>query len=422
MNTRRLLILDDDLPVAQTIQNIAEDAGFETLITTEPLEFLQQAECWSPTHIMLDLVMPGMDGVEVLGELAHRQCQAKLIIVSGVGNRVRDAAARSASTQGLLVAGVLAKPFSAQMLRQLLATSDGDPSRSRGLSANRSRNAISPGEIEQALENNYFEMVYQPVVHCQNSELAGFEALVRLNSPQRGTVWPESFIPLAESTGLIKPLTHRIISESLDWFAILLRQQAMHQQGGYTDGHTNGFGTRPIPDQLTLSINLSAVALDDAAFVDATHEQCLHRGIDPKQVVFELTETSAMDGTATPLDLLIRLRMKGFRLSIDDFGTGYSSMLQLVRLPFSEIKVDKSFVTSDTVPEESRAVIRSVVDLGHSMGLVATAEGVEDQDAMAYLREVNCDLAQGYLISPPMSGANALAWTQERIVARPVDF
>ncbi|MFU8831390.1 MAG: EAL domain-containing protein [Wenzhouxiangella sp.] len=410
MNDRRLLILDDDLPVAQTIQSIAEDARFETRITTEPDDFLQQADRWAPTHIMLDLVMPEMDGVEVLRELAQRNCQAELIIVSGVGSRVLDAAARSAAKQGLSVAGVLGKPFSAAILRQMLGAASAEPARSPHQIAEPSKNGISPAEIEQALEDNQFEMVYQPVIHCQSSELAGFEALVRLNCPQRGTVWPESFIPLAESTGLIKPLTHHIISESFDWFAELLKHQRT-RAGGRSGSDRKA--DLALVDQLTLSINLSAIALDDVAFVDTTHEKCLARGIDPKQVVFELTETSAMDGRVTPLDLLIRLRMKGFRLSIDDFGTGYSSMLQLVRLPFSEIKVDKSFVTSDTVPEESRAVIRSVVDLGHSMGLVATAEGVEDDAAMAYLREVNCDLAQGYLISPPMCGASALAWTRE---------
>jgi EAL domain-containing protein (putative c-di-GMP-specific phosphodiesterase class I) len=113
------------------------------------------------------------------------------------------------------------------------------------------------------------------------------------------------------------------------------------------------------------------------------------------------------------LDLLTRLRVKGFRLSIDDFGTGYSSMVQLVRMPFSEIKIDKSFVLHVQDSAEARAVIKSIVDLGHSLGLVVVAEGVENRETLNYLNSVGCDLAQGYLIAPPLSGDAACKWTRQ---------
>ena len=138
--------------------------------------------------------------------------------------------------------------------------------------------------------------------------------------------------------------------------------------------------------------------------------RCVERNVAPRRLIFELTETSAMEDPVASLDLLTRMRMKEFQLSIDDFGTGYSSMLQLVRLPFSEIKVDKSFVMSARRSQESRTLIKSIVDLGHNLGLHVTAEGVEDQLAMDYLKSVGCDLAQGYLIARPMLGDEALAW------------
>jgi len=154
--------------------------------------------------------------------------------------------------------------------------------------------------------------------------------------------------------------------------------------------------------------------LRDQALVERIVDRCAARHIAPERLIFELTETSAMEDPIASLDLLTRLRMKGFQLSIDDFGTGYSSMLQLVRLPFSEIKVDKSFVMTANRSAESRTVVRSIIELGHSLGLRATAEGVEDADTLAYLKSLACDLAQGFLIARPMSGADACKWNPAR--------
>ncbi|HSP01151.1 MAG TPA: EAL domain-containing protein, partial [Thioalkalivibrio sp.] len=164
---------------------------------------------------------------------------------------------------------------------------------------------------------------------------------------------------------------------------------------------------------LSLSVNISARTLNDLGLIDRLVERCQRLQIHPASLIFELTETSAMDDPITSLDLLTRLRMKGFHLSIDDFGTGFSSMVQLVRLPFSEIKVDKSFVMTAMESRESRTVIRSIVELGHGLGLRCTAEGVETQEALEYVTEVGCDLAQGYHIARPMPGEDALAWMTE---------
>src|SRR5690606_7193943 len=133
-------------------------------------------------------------------------------------------------------------------------------------------------------------------------------------------------------------------------------------------------------------------------------------GLTPEHLVLELTETSAMQDPVASLDMLTRLRMKGFQLSIDDFGTGYSSMVQLVRLPFSEIKLDKSFVMTARKSQESRTVIKSIVDLGKSLGLKSTAEGIEDDETLSYLREIGCDAAQGYLIARPLAAEQAIRW------------
>ena len=155
-------------------------------------------------------------------------------------------------------------------------------------------------------------------------------------------------------------------------------------------------------------------SLVDISQVDKLSKICSLYHIDPERIVLELTETSAMVDSVLSLDLMTRFRVKGFQLSIDDFGTGYSSMVQLVRLPFSEIKVDKSFVMNAQQSQESRNVIKSVIDLGHSLGLQVTAEGVEDGETLNYLNGLGCDLAQGYFIARPMPGDAALRWAEGR--------
>ena len=149
---------------------------------------------------------------------------------------------------------------------------------------------------------------------------------------------------------------------------------------------------------------------------DILIDLCRRSHIAPERVVLELTESSAMVDPTLSLDLLTRLRVKGFLLSIDDFGTGFSSMVRLVRLPFSEIKVDKSFVMDAQHSQESRTIIKSIIELGHSLGLLVAAEGVEDLQTLNYLMSLGCDLAQGYFIARPMPGEAATRWARQRAV------
>ena len=165
---------------------------------------------------------------------------------------------------------------------------------------------------------------------------------------------------------------------------------------------------------LTMSINISARNLKDTRLADRLSDLCGRLGVDTGRVILELTETCAMEDPVASLALLTRFRMKHFHLSIDDFGTGYSSMIQLVRLPFSEMKVDKSFVINATQSLESRTVIKSIVDLGHSLGLTVTAEGVEDAGAVKFLEDIGCDLAQGYYLGRPMPGDRIASWIAHR--------
>lgn len=403
MNSGRLLILDDDPAIGQTIRLIAEGCGMEVRFTVEPAEFFDWFEQWDPTHVVLDLVMPDMDGVEVLAELAQRGCASSIIVSSGVGGRVLDAAGRCADEHGLVLTGVLPKPFTPAALRELLARG---ASRTPSGNSDAARVGFQPraDDVRLALARGELFVVYQPKIVCATKALAGFEALIRWRHPEHGLIAPDRFIPLAERHDLIDELTDQLLDHALAWF-----------------GAT--FPTQPDPDhpdapahapRVALSLNMSARTLRNSDLVERIVERCVGGRIDPRALVFELTETSAMEDPVASLELLTRMRMRGFQLSIDDFGTGFSSMLQLVRLPFSEIKIDKSFVASATRSQESRAVVKSVVDLGHSLGLKATAEGVEDQATFEYLLRIGCDLAQGYWFGRPMSVSEVAEWMAKR--------
>ena len=398
----RLLILDDDALIGETLQHMADFCGLEARFVTAAGEFFALLESWAPHIVAVDLVMPGMDGVEVIRQLGEQRRPVGLIITSGIGERVMDAAERSARAHGLDIVGLLPKPFTATALRQLL-----DEARQRLPSTPPAFDIAEPApqpapaptvdDLREALARNEISVAYQPKVHCRTGTLVGFEGLARWRHPRYGPVAPDVFVPLAEANGLIDDLTCQVSEQALAWLATLSGADATpcgrHRLAG-----------------AQLSLNVSAASLGNQALFAAIADHCRALGIAPQRVVLELTETSAMQDPHRALDNLTHLRLQGFQLSIDDFGTGYSSMVQLVKLPFTEIKVDKSFVMTAAESEESRAVVRSIIELGRSLRLSTTAEGVEDAAALAYLNDLGCDHVQGYGIARPLAADEVVPW------------
>ncbi|MDF2446078.1 MAG: cph2 14 [Moraxellaceae bacterium] len=417
----RLLILDDEAMTGATLQRMVALSGFAARHATNADDFFRLLKEWAPDVVSLDLVMPGMDGIEVIRSLGGQQQKALLIITSGVGSRILEAAERSARAHGLDIVGFLPKPFSAATLRQLLLKTQARlakrppvvetaslPERELSVAARQRLVAVrspaaEPGpsvvDLRTALDRLEIRLAYQPKVDCSTGALVGFEALARWIRPELGHVRPEVFIALAEQHGLIDELTCRVTDLALAWLAGLAREAAACSAT-----------VRSSLEQVQLSLNVSALSLGNQALFERMVLRCRQLGIASQRVVLELTETSAMQDAITALDNLTRLRLQGCHLSIDDFGTGYSSMVQLVKLPFSEIKIDKSFVMRATSCEESRAVVRSVVDLGRSLGLSITAEGVEDEATLRYLKELGCDSVQGYWISRALAPDAVIPW------------
>jgi EAL domain-containing protein (putative c-di-GMP-specific phosphodiesterase class I) len=234
--------------------------------------------------------------------------------------------------------------------------------------------------LERALLNGRLHMVYQPKVSLKDGALKRVEALVRWEDPELGSVPPSRFVPLAERHGLIDDLTQ--------WgLRTTLRQWRKWQdQGLDTD----------------LAFNISAISLDQLDFPDLVERMCRALEVPTERLVLELTE-----GATQPLiklmDTLTRFRIKGIGLAIDDFGVGYSTLMQLRQLPFTELKIDRFFVTDAPHEHDSALIVRSIIDLAHGLGLSVTAEGVETPAQLRLLRALDCDIAQGYLVSQPIA-------------------
>lgn len=390
---QRLLVLDDDQNVSFTICAIAQTAGFTTSTAADAEDFFKKFSAWLPTHLVIDLQLPDVDGIDILKRLGELFCDCEIIVTSGLENRVLEAAARIATENGLRVAGILPKPFSTVRLKSLLLDETGSRTTTRGKSTPVDRRLSSAAfvELSTAINNHQFFPFFQPKVDCTTSALVGFECLARWRHPGKGLIMPDHFIPLADRSGLINPMSKQIFSQALNWLA------------------ENFAGT-----DIKLAMNMSARLLADTDFSDWLVSQCSHFGIDPHLIILEVTETSSLANPAQALEYLTQLRIKGFNLSIDDFGVGYSSLIQLARLPFSEMKVDKMFVMTARESLESRKITTAVIGLARALALSVTAEGVEDQWTFELLRDIGCDTAQGYHLGRPMEATKALEWVRAK--------
>lgn len=401
-NDVRLLVLDDDPAIGTLVRVITERAGVSCAVTETVHAFETQLDAFQPTHILLDLVMPRIDGMQVVTRLAERRCTAKLILTSGRGARVLDAAARAAREQGLRVAGVVAKPFRPRELREVLAAEDPSaPPVETPVPQAASGWVPSERHFDEALERGEITLHYQPKVRCTDGVVTGVEALARWHHPRMGVISPVQFIPAAEANGRITALTETLLAQAI---ALLAR---------FTD---EAIGALPpsLRPHFTCAVNLSARSLRDDQLVAVATALCETHGVAPERVTFEITESSTLDRPVDSLAALTRMRLAGFELSIDDFGTGFSSMLQLVRLPFSELKVDKSFVGNARHSAESRTVVRSIIELGRSLGLRTVGEGVEDEVTLHLLADMGCDVAQGFHIARALAADDLLRWITGR--------
>jgi diguanylate cyclase (GGDEF)-like protein len=248
------------------------------------------------------------------------------------------------------------------------------------------------GDLRRAIESGSLSTHFQPKVALSNDALVGVEALVRWNHPDRGMVSATDIIPVAENSGLIVPLTIEVLSQSLTQLATW----------------------RAEGRQIELAVNLSPRCLSDVDFPVEVAALLEEHAIDPAHLTLEITEGGLASDAERPLPGLQSLRDQGIRLSLDDFGTGFSSLSYLRHLPVDEVKIDKSFVLNMATDAGDLAIVRSIVDLARHIGIAVVAEGVETEMTLNLLREIGCDVAQGFLFSRPLPPERLDSWMAAR--------
>jgi EAL domain-containing protein (putative c-di-GMP-specific phosphodiesterase class I) len=382
-----LFALDDDQDIVETICAIGVRAGFRTISSTSPEKLRELLGTTRPDVIILDLQMPGEDGVSALRYLADTGVQAKIFLVTGMDERTIAAAEQYGLRRGLQVLGTLQKPFEPDDLLARLER------------AHAAIRPLTPVDLQQAIEHGELVVHYQPIIRrfADNTwDIAAVEALLRWNHPIRGLLTPDSFISMGEAHGLSRAMTDFVLQRGIEqlkgWQAARLR--------------------------IGLRVNIAATLISDIAFPDRLEAMLLEQSLDPDALALEVTETAMLEQTPETLDILTRLRIKNISLAIDDFGIGYSSLTQLFRMPFSEMKIDKSLVCKIVESKEASIMVDALVSLAHKLGLTVCAEGVEDADTLEVLGRFGCDSAQGYYISPAVAPAEIpkvmASWEQQQ--------
>lgn len=243
--------------------------------------------------------------------------------------------------------------------------------------------------LRRAISGDLLEMMFQPKVRLDDGALDCVEALLRWEDPEHGRINPERMVALAEREGLIEELTRWGLR------ACLLQWRAWQAQGIET----------------RIAFNISAMSLKRLDFPDLVEALCAELKVPTRCLLIELTE-GATQPLVNLMDTLTRFRIKGIALAIDDFGTGYSSLMQLHQLPFTEVKIDRSFIAGLGRSADSALIVKTVIDLAHGLQMSVTAEGIEKPEQLEILRGLGCDLGQGFLLSRPMKAAELPAWKE----------
>ena len=384
------LVVDDEEFMLDFLCMAVEKSGVGNVISaTSGVEALDQVEDRQQMFdiIVCDLQMPGMDGIEVIRQLANDGFGGGIILVSGKDKRVLKTAENMAEVRGLKVIGSLCKPMPVHEIISLMNKyAVAEQHASWAISD------VTANELDAAIRSGEITVNYQPQVDTKTGVVKSVETLARWFHPERGMITPDIFINIAERHDLIDALADSIIMQAT-------RQGSIwHKQG----------------IDLSVAINISLYNLRHLDFPDRITDIVNQTGMDIKKLVIEITESRLVQDLGTYLDILSRLRLKGPLLSIDDFGTGYVSMDHLKQMPFGELKIDRAFVNGAYKDDTARAILQSSVSLAKQLEMTVVAKGVEVKEDWDLVSELGCDMVQGYYIAPPMDVETFDAWLLNR--------
>lgn len=406
-----LLIVDDELQVRKLLETLLQYEGYQTQSAASGEEALALVAEQPPDLILLDIMMPGMDGYEVANHLKNNPATANIPIIM-----LSALSEPSARLSGLQTGAeeFISKPVERVELwlrvRNLLRLkSYGDQLKSHSLmleqqlrergteTAKMNVHDLARLDLENALRQavtaHEFTLHYQPKLDLATGRVSGLEALLRWERPGYGAVSPAVFVPILERLGLIVIVGRWVIEQAC-------RQIAIWQ--------------RCAIGAIEVSVNVSGHQLIEGDLIADIGGLLAQSGVDPCWLEVELTESSLMENTQHTISRLQRLREMGVKIAIDDFGTGYSSLAYLRRFVLDTLKIDIAFIREVTSNPQDAAIARTIIELAHSLKLRAVAEGVETAAQLAFLKEAGCDQIQGYLLSPPLPLVALERWLLEK--------
>jgi EAL domain-containing protein (putative c-di-GMP-specific phosphodiesterase class I) len=385
-----VLIIDDSIVQRDHVARICREVGIgridEASNGREALALLS-TRTPLPELLIVDLEMPTMDGPELIEQLQERGIDVPIIVQSSHERVLIHAVQDMGRVLGLRILAALQKPLRADALVGALEKLATEPTQREA----RKVLPIDAAELRTAIERREIHVHYQPKADIRTGIVRGVEALARWQHPTLGFVPPDQFIPLAEQSDLIHPLTLHVMNEAM------LQVSAWQARGLH----------------LSVAINLSPHLLERSDIAQEIASLQQSHQLSPEQIVFEVTESSVVSRVGTALGVLTRLRLRGFGLSIDDYGTGFASMQQLARIPFTELKVDRSFVHGAHERDNLQVILRSALDMAKELRLTSVAEGVETMQDWRLLQRFGCTLGQGWLIARAMPGADIVPWLKQ---------
>ena len=384
------IIIDDDPYFLKLLSRQLISIGLEDLVFhTDPTAGLSQIRA-NPTDtalVVCDLQMPGVDGIQIVRKLAEIGYAGALMLVSGEDARILRAAQELGMALKLNVVAALQKPVTIAQLRSAVERLQD----ATNAAARKPRLNYEAADIRQAIDDNRLLLHVQPLVSLTDRHLVGAEALLRWQHPTDGLVFPDQFLAAAEAGGLMEDLTATVLRQALNICA-------GWSQAGLSTG---------------ISVNISMENLVATGLPDLVEAELARTGVAATQLTLEVTESRMMQNRVAALDVLTRLRLKRVGLSIDDFGTGHSSLAQLRDLPFTELKIDRSFVHGASHDATRASICAASLLLARELGLNVVAEGIEDEEDWNYIRSAGAAIGQGYFIARPMPPEQLPLWLSD---------
>jgi len=380
-----VLLIDDEPTILAALGRLLRmnDIGVVSANDAEQGLAMLQANAAAIDVMICDYDLPGMDGAEFLHHAKLRWPSIPRVLLTGKA----DLPAIARGVNEGEIARLLFKPWNPALLsNEIIQVVEMTP---RQVKVGDTPERAVDQELRTALtNNNELRLFFQPQVNFATGKVVAVEALVRWQHPQRGLLMPDQFIAIAERTGTIRPLSRWVLESAMQHTVAWLRQGI----------------------DLPVWVNLSTWDLEDENLPEVIAELLARTGAAPSSLRVELTEGALTIEPQRAIKVLGGLRELGLEIAIDDFGTGYSSLARLADLPVDLLKLDKMFIHALATSPGGATLVRSMIDLGHSLGLHIVAEGVEDTATWARLQEMGCDLAQGYLVSRPLPAEKLLLW------------